>query len=107
MTDYNDEFIKPSNTGFTIYCKSGCPNCIKFKRLLQEKNISYTSIDCDEYIIENKIVFLLFMNSLAKKEIKQFPIIFYNEKFVGVYTEAIQFVENLIVKNLDLTFSLE
>ena len=33
-------FTEPSKEGFTIYTKSGCPNCTKVKHLFKEKNIS-------------------------------------------------------------------
>ena len=56
--DPND-FEKPSEiTQYTVYSKSGCPNCNKVKELLKSKNLTFTVIDCDEYLIESKPEFL-------------------------------------------------
>ena len=59
------DFEKPNTNGFTIYSKSGCPNCVKIKKLLLEKTVNFKLVDCDEYIIENKERFLLFINNKA------------------------------------------
>jgi glutaredoxin len=91
------EFEKPLKSGFTIYSKSGCPNCTKAKALLKSKNLLFKIIDCDEYIIENKETFLLFIISLTNKEVKTFPIIFYDGKFVGGYNETVKFVDDLLL----------
>ena len=42
------DFIQPSKTCYTIYSKSGCPNCKKVKDLLEAKQIQFIVIDCDE-----------------------------------------------------------
>jgi len=55
------EFEKPSENDFTIYSKSGCPNCLKVKALLKDKQLKFNIINSDEYIIENKENFLLFI----------------------------------------------
>ena len=94
---------EPSNNGFTIYSKSGCINCIKFKNLLKDKNILYNEINCDEYIIENKENFLLFIFNKSKKEYKMFPIIFLNGEFIGGYNEAKKNIE--IKENKDNAFN--
>jgi len=91
------EFNKPNKRGFTIYSKSGCPNCLKTKILIKGKNLVMNVIDCDEYIIEDKPSFLSFINSLAKKEITTFPIVFYEEQFIGGYTETLNFVPKLLL----------
>ena len=84
---------EPNNNGFTIYSKSGCINCTKFKKLLKDKNILYNEINCDEYIIENKDFFLLFIFNKSKKEYKTFPMIFFNSEFIGGYNEAKENIE--------------
>ena len=48
------EFEKPSDADFTVYSKSGCPNCMKIKALLKEKYLLFNVVDCDEYLIEDK-----------------------------------------------------
>jgi glutaredoxin len=48
------DFEKPKNGEITVYSKSGCSGCSKVKTLLKQKNLLFTVIDCDEYILENK-----------------------------------------------------
>ena len=91
------EFQKPSETGFTIYSKSGCQNCVKVKNFLRDKNITYNIVDCDEYIFDYKDKFLLFIQDLAEKECKQFPMVFFEGKFVGGYQETVSMVEKRFV----------
>jgi glutaredoxin len=86
-------YEEPSNTGFTIYSKSGCNNCIKIKTLLKEKNFEFNVIDCDEYIIEDKENFLLFIKQKANQDCKYFPIIFYDGIFIGSYNETIKYID--------------
>jgi len=90
------DFEKPNNTGFTIYSKSGCQNCIKIKNLLKEKKLAFNIVDCDEYILEDKEGFLLFMLDLAEKECKVFPMIFNEGKFIGGYTETCDYIDKLL-----------
>ena len=33
-----DDHEKPQTNGFTIYSKSGCPNCTRIKKILSEKH---------------------------------------------------------------------
>jgi glutaredoxin len=91
------EFEKPNNTGFTIYSKSGCSYCLKAKSLMKDTKLLFNIIDCDQYIIEDKPSFLNFIKEISGKEVKTFPIIFFDEKFVGGYTETVDFVEKLLV----------
>ena len=46
------EFPLPIKGQFTIYSKSGCINCTKVKNLLKDKQMLFTIIDCDEFILE-------------------------------------------------------
>jgi glutaredoxin 3 len=91
------EFEKPLNSGFTIYSKSGCPNCVKAKALLSSKHLLLKVVNCDEYIIEDKDSFLSYITTLSNAEVKMFPIVFYDGKFVGGYNEMITFVEELLL----------
>lgn len=86
------EFEYPSTQGFTIYSKSGCPNCTKVKHLLKEKNIAFNIVDCDEYILENKEIFLNVIKKLSQMDIKQFPIIFHDGIFVGGYNDTKEYI---------------
>jgi len=91
------DFLTPEPNVFTIYTKSGCPNCLKVKNLLKENKLIFTIIDCDEYIIEDKETFLSFIASLSNREVNVFPIVFYDGKFVGGYNETVGFVDELLL----------
>jgi glutaredoxin len=97
------EFESPSESGFTIYSKSGCPNCLKVKSLLKEKNLQFNIINSDEYIFEYKEAFLKFIKDISNKEVKTFPIIFYDKEFVGCYNETREFVDDLLL-SFDVSF---
>jgi len=90
------DIIKPIETGFTVYSKSGCPNCLKIKTLLKDKNINFIIVDCDEYIIEDKTFFLLFINKLAKTQVTMFPMIFNDGLFIGSYNETKNYIDKLL-----------
>jgi glutaredoxin len=95
------DFEKPIENNFTIYSKSGCFNCRKVKDLLKSKNINYEIIDCDDYLLEDKEKFLLFIQSHSNIECKTFPMVFCNGHFIGGYTETKRFHENqfMLVKD--------
>jgi glutaredoxin 3 len=61
---------------FVVYTKSGCPNCVTAKRLLDTKGIGYSEIDCD-----NPYEF----DGLREKhpQVKQLPQIFIQGQRVG------------------------
>ena len=90
------EIEEPFKTGFTIYSKSGCPNCTKVKKLLIEKKAFFVDIDCDDYIIEDKEKFLLFIKERANKEYKTFPMVFNDGNFVGGFTETQDYFNKLL-----------
>lgn len=76
-------FIEPLKTGFTIYSKSGCPDCRKAKDLLNVEN-DIQIINCDEYLLEDKEEFLNYIKEKTKGvECRTFPMIFYGEEFIG------------------------
>jgi len=91
------EFKIPNEKGFTIYSKSGCPNCSKTKIILKEKNLFFNIIDCDDYLIEDKNGFLEFIAKLANQECKTFPIVFNDSKFIGGYNETKQIIDKLFI----------
>lgn len=91
------EIEHPSESGFTIYSKSSCTNCIKVKKFFKENNINFNLINSDEYIIQDKDFFLSFIKEISNTEVKMFPIIFYDKKFVGGYNETIKFVNELFL----------
>jgi glutaredoxin len=82
------KFEKPKANGYTIYSKSGCPNCTKVKKYLTDVNAAMSIIDCDEYLIESKEEFLKFIEDVAGKVVKIFPIVFFEKKLVGGYEDT-------------------
>jgi glutaredoxin len=88
------EYEPPSETTYTIYCKSGCPNCTKAKNLIKKENPMI--VDCDDYLIEDKEGFLDFMRFVIGKEYKVFPMIFKNGQFIGGYNELVKDYEKKI-----------
>ena len=102
-----EPFIEPELSKFTVYSKSGCPNCVKAKTLLKERGLPFITVDCDEYILENKAEFLQFIEKKALTPWKTFPIIFdgilvanfVGNKFVGGFTELKVYLN----KELDFT----
>ncbi len=91
------EFEKPYKCGFTIYSKSGCPNCLKVKALLKDKNLIFNIVDCDEYLIEDKENFLLFIEDLTKKTCRVFPLVFNDEIFIGGYNETKEYIDKMLL----------
>jgi len=82
------EFEKPKMIGYTVYSKSGCPNCTKVKKYLTDVNAPISIVDCDEYLIENKDGFLKFIETAAEKSVRVFPIVFFERKFIGGYEDT-------------------
>jgi glutaredoxin len=82
------EYIEPTTNNYTIYTKSGCPNCTKVKKFLESENEKPLIIDCDEWLIEDKHAFLEFIREKAGKECKTFPMVFYNGEFLGGFDET-------------------
>ena len=100
-----NNFKKPSEaTQYTVYSKSGCPNCKKVKELLKTKNLLFTIIDCDEYLIETKPEFLQFIQDLTSQEWKTFPIVFNKDsRLIGGFIDTREYLENLSDQQLDFT----
>ena len=98
------EFEEPQSTGFTIYTKSGCKNCIKVKNLLDDIKIPNIKISCDEYILEDKANFVAFIISKTKEEMVLFPIVFNNGVFVGGYPETKDLINKTICFEESLDF---
>lgn len=91
------EFTRPELRGFTIYSKSGCIKCTSVKKLIQEKNFLFVEINCDEYILENKEGFLNFIEEIAETSYKTFPMVFYDNKFIGGLSHTTEFIHKLLL----------
>ena len=89
------EFESPSEIGFTVYSKSGCPNCSKVKTLLKENNLIFNIIDCDEYLLEDKENFFLFIKNISDKPCNTFPIVFYECELIGGLNETKNYITKL------------
>jgi len=87
------DIMKPLDLGFTVYSKSGCMNCNKIKKILLETKHFFLDVECDEFLIEDKPVFLSIMKEIALTEVKKFPMIFNDGKFIGGYDEAKEYIE--------------
>jgi glutaredoxin len=84
----DQEFEKPKMTGYTVYSKSGCPNCVKVKKFLQNAKAEMNRIDCDEYMIERKEECLKYIEEAAEKSVRMFPVVFFEGKFIGGYQDT-------------------
>lgn len=91
------EITRPDVKGFTIYSKSGCPNCTSVKKLIKEKHFFYSEINCDEYILEDKEQFLKEIENIAQKSWKTFPMVFYEGKFVGGLTDTTDLIDKILL----------
>jgi glutaredoxin len=92
---------EPLYEQFTVYSKSGCINCTKVKQFLHDKNAKYNIVDCDEYILEDKLGFLDCIRVLAGQEYKMFPMVFFNKSFIGGFKETEEYFNKLIDFNQD------
>ena len=89
-------FPTPSETGYTIFAKSGCSYCEKAKLLLQPDNP--VIIDCDKLIIDEqcKQEFLQHIEKIAGKSHRTFPMIFKDTNFIGGYSDLLSFLKKEI-----------
>jgi glutaredoxin len=101
-----DNFIKPSETCYTVYSKSGCPNCKKVKDLLDFSKIPFKTIDCDDYLVETKPEFLSFIMNLTSQDWKSFPIVFNNVgDFIGGFIDTREYLEKNQKQEQSLDFT--
>lgn len=82
------EFIEPNKKGFTIYSKSDCCYCIKLKNLLIKEDFFFIEVNCDEYLNKERDNFLSFIKNKIGKSYTTFPMVFYDDAFVGGYNET-------------------
>ena len=99
------DFTEPKLNEFTIYSKSGCPNCIKVKNYLANLQLNFTIVSCDDYILEDKPAFLYFIKELSGVECKVFPMVFAGTKFIGGYKETTDYLDKILdFENMDNSF---
>jgi len=82
---------------YIIYTKSGCKNCDSVKTLLsrEEKII----IDCDYLVKNNRTEFIKSIELKTRVPFKQFPIIFYNDSYIGGYNELVEHLNFELVED--------
>jgi glutaredoxin len=88
---------KPNQDEITVYSKSGCVNCVNVKKLLKDKSMTFSVINCDEFIYEDKEGFLDCIKELAGKECRIFPMVFDGNTFIGGFAETTKYLD----KNID------
>ena len=93
---YQFDFIEPKSNQYTIYSKSGCSYCTKVKELLKEMEQTFSVVDCDDYLLDWKKEFLLYIKLFADKEWKTFPMVFDGKKFIGGYHETVEHLEKTL-----------
>ena len=101
------DFIFPTTGKYTIYCKRGCVFCDKAKNMLRDKELDFVQIDCDEYLLNNRDGFLMFIELIANKPHRTFPIIFdASGNFVGGASELNICLEKHLVFGEEKTSTL-
>ena len=89
-------FIAPIIGKYTVYSKSGCKYCTNVKDLLKQHNIDFSLVDCDEYLVNRKPEFLLYIKNTANREWKTFPMVFDGNQFIGGYRETVEYLEKTL-----------
>ena len=89
-----DGFFYPLKNGWTVYSKTGCKNCVLVKDILIKQN-NLLVVNCDDFLNDEptKKLFLKLIDNVSGKQPRTFPMVFYNNKFVGGYYEALDLVE--------------
>jgi glutaredoxin len=77
----------PTDQGYTIYSRSGCCNCDKAKKKIEEGKRPLLYINCDDELIEDRESCLTNLKLYAGKTITQFPVIFFDGEFIGSWKD--------------------
>jgi glutaredoxin len=93
------DYPSPALDIITIYSKSGCTYCKKSKTFLTSINKPFCMVDCDEFLLDNKADFLLFIKNLANADVTSFPIIFNGDTFIGGYNELVSAIQKNSTNN--------
>jgi glutaredoxin len=84
------EFTAPASSGFTVYGKTSCSYCGKVKDLLTDYAETFIYVNCDDYLLEHREAFLEYIEKLAGKEYRTFPMVFFSGEFVGGYMDTMK-----------------
>ena len=83
-----------TTTGFTLYTKDNCPHCVAAKRLLQQKNQTYTELkvpdQADRETIQERV-----LEAGSSAVIRSVPQIFHGEKYIGGGQQLKRYLETL------------
>ncbi len=84
--------MKTAEKGYTIFSKSGCPNCRKVKELLKEKGHEPLIIDCDEALLDDRVGLLEYLFNCGAKG-TTFPFVFLDNQYLGGYEDTKRYLE--------------
>jgi len=86
----------PSSKDFTIYSKSGCNLCRELKEYLELHKQHYTTVNCDDYLLEDRAFCLNFIKSYTKCDLRTFPIVFFNGEYIGSFKETKIYIDKIV-----------
>ena len=88
-------YIKPAQIGFTIYTIPNCKYCKMAKELLKSHKIK--TVNAKNYVqsLRERDAFYAFIQKHTKKDYKYFPMIFYNQQFIGGFLELQAFLKRI------------
>ena len=75
---------------FVIYCKSGCPDCVRAKKLLRREEC--IAINCDEILQQDRDAFIEDMKRRTGLGVIIFPLIFIDDDYLGDIDELISYI---------------
>jgi glutaredoxin len=110
MSNSNSQPPTPSTetNQYTIYTKKGCSYCDKVKELLREQERELRFVDSTEYISDesSKMRFLNFIKDVGQLEepYKTFPMVFYEGRFIGGFSQTKLFLEKQTIFSLTEDF---
>jgi len=100
------QFKKLNLKGYTVYTKSNCPYCNKVKELLANVKPDPIWVNCDEYLVqpdvkEEFLTWIQLINGGISH--RTFPIVFYQGKFIGGFTDTEKFYakENIFLEDVE------
>jgi hypothetical protein len=83
----------PIKNTYTIYYVDNHIDSIKAMKLVEKFVIFPLFINCTNYMKENKYEFFNKIENYVHFSYKSFPIVFFNKKLIGSYTELLLFYE--------------
>jgi glutaredoxin len=97
MKKSTKKYPPPLQYGYTMYSITGCKYCDKSKELIKSKSKECKTNNCDKYVatLRDSDDFYAFMNRYTVQNYKYFPMIFYNNKFIGGYQELMLHINKL------------